>query len=389
MITYISIGFLFILGEIFINLKSIIWNKIGKFLILFLFFFVAGLSYKIHNDYEVYEYIYHNINTTNLNSIYNCEKGFLYLNLILKNFFNFNFFKALIYLFNTILIWKGIRYFFDEKKSLLIITLLYLHGKFYFLYLPSFRQAISVSIFIYSLQFLENKKTFKYILLILIAFLFHKSSIILLVVYCFFRYIKINKIFLIIFCIFNFISFYFLDFIWLKILKNIINFVGIFYKEILLKTNYFSLRSGGSPREFLFYFFIFFIAVIYYSEKEEFYMKGYLLFQILYLFQSYIPIVYRFLLYFQIFFTFYIIVILKKLKEKEIRLFFKYFLLLFMLLNFNFREIKLNSKSGSYIPFHSSLELLYKKIPYTDTAEYIHVQNRGRDPKDFIRREVR
>ena len=388
---YISIGILFLLGEIFVNIKNKYWNRFGKYLILFLFFFVAGLSYKIHNDYEIYESIYKNITFNNIKNITNyCnikELGFLYLNIIFNNILNFNYFKALIYFINTILIWKGIRYFFDEKKSLLIMCFLYLYGVFYFFYLPSFRHSISVAIFIYSLKYLKEKNFKKYFLLSLIACLFHKSAIILFGIYYFFKFLKINKSFLLIFYFFNFISYYFLDFFWIKVINLLISFIGIFYPSILSKTEYFQLRSGGSPQEFLFYIIIFGISILYYNRKEEFFMKGYLLFQVFYLFEKYVPIMYRFNLFIQIFFIFYIVIILKKIKNKNLRIIFKYLLLIFFLLNFNLRFMIKKSQEGCYIPFHSSIELLYKEIPYKDTAEFIHVQNRGKDPKDFVKRK--
>lgn len=388
---YISIGILFLLGEIFINLKNKYWSKFGKYLILFLFFFVAGLSYKIHDDYYIYEAIYKNISFHNINNMISQyhikELGFLYLNVLFNNILNFDCFKALIYFLNTILIWKGIRYFFDEKKSLLIICFLYLYGVFYFFYLPSFRHSISIAIFIYSLKYLKEKNLKKYFLLSLVACLFHKSAIILFGIYYFFKFIKINKLFLIIVWAFNFLGYYFLDFFWIKIINFLINLIGTFYPSILLETEYFQLRFGGSPQEFLFYIIIFGTTIFYYNRKEEFFMKGYLLFQLFYLFQKYIPIMYRFNLYVQIFFIFYLVILLKKIKEKKLRIVFKYLLLIFFLLNFNLRFISNKSQAGSLIPFHSSIELLYKEIPYKDTAEFIHVQNRGKDPKDFIKRK--
>lgn len=390
MYTYVLIGVLFISGEILINLKNKYWNKFGKYLILFLFFFVVGLSYKIHNDYYTYEIFYKSINFYNIKDInirYKMELGFLYLNILFNNILNFNNFKALVYFVNTILIWKGIRYFFDEKRTLLVMCFLYFYGDFYFFYLPSFRQATAISIFIYSFKYLKEKNLKKYFLLSIVACFFHKSAIILFGVYYFFRFLKVNKLMLIIFWIFNFISYYFLDFFWIKILNIPVSFIANFYPEILLKTKYFQLDSGGSPKEFLFYIIIFGIAIFYYNKKEEFFIKGYLIFQLFYLFQKFIPIMYRFNLYVQIFFIFYVIILLKKIKEKKLRIISKYLLLIFFLLNFNLRFISNKSQEGGLIPFHSSIELLYKEIPYKDTAEFIHVQNKNKDPKDFIKRK--
>ena len=390
---YISIGILFLLGEIFLELKNKYSNKIGKYLILFLFFFVTGLSYKIHNDYEVYEFIYNIINIENISSMekligLNIESGFLHLNLLFKNTLNFDCFKALVYLFNTFLIYKGIRSFFDEKKSLFIVTLLYFYGVFYFFYLPSFRQSIGISIFIYSLQYIKNKNFIKYVGLISIACLFHKSCVVLFLVYFFINFFNFNKKILSIFLIIDFLNYYFLEEFWVKTFGAIISFIGKFYPSILWN-KYFDIVSKGSPREFIFYVFIFGIAILLYSEKEKFYMNGFVIFQIFYFFEKHIPIAYRFALFFRIFFIFYLVILLEKINNQKLKLALKYLTLLFFLLNFNLRFIAKKSQEGCYIPFHSSLELLYKDIPYEDTAEFIHVQNRNKDPKDFVKRKIK
>lgn len=390
---YICIGSLFILGEILINLKSKYYNIIGKYLILFLFFFVAGLSYKIHNDFQIYEMLYKYININNIQKIifnYNIKEfGFLYLNILFNNILSFECFKAFVYLINTFLIYKGIRYFFNEKDSLFILALLYLYGVFYFFYLPSFRQSISISIFIYSLQYLEKKDAFRYFLLSFIACLFHKSGVILFCLYFIFKYLKTSKKLLSIFYVLSIIIYYFLDSFCLKILNIIINFLGKFYPEFLSNKLYFGLNCIGSPREFIFYLLIFGTIIFYYSEKEDFFIKGYLFFHMFYILQKYISISYRIILYFQIFFIFYLVILLQKISKEKVKVFFKYGLLLFIFLNFNIRFMLKHSLEGSYIPFHSSVELFYKEIPYEETAEYIHVQNRGKNPKDFIKRKTK
>lgn len=364
---YVGFGLSFILGIFLLDIKNRTLNNIGKYIILFLFFFVAGLSYKIHNDYEIYEKAYKNIN---LIKNYSFEIGFIQICKIFQKFLAFYQFKAVVYFINTILIYKGIRYFFSKKDTLNIIALLYLYGTFYFLYLPSFRQSISISIFIFSLKYIFQKKFLKYALCIVLATLFHRSAAILFLVYFFINWLKVNKKILIILMLLN-IGLYYFDFFIPIILGRLINIL-----RLQSKGYYFKISDGGSPREFIFYALFYIFIIMIYNKKNDFIVKCFLLFQIFYLIQKYIPIGFRFMIYFHIFWLFVLILLFQNLKNKNIKYIIKYFLILFIFFNFNLRFIKTKAANGAYIPFHNSLELLYKEIPYNETAEYVHVKNR-------------
>ena len=364
---YVGFGLSFILGIFLLDIKNRILNNIGKYTILFLFFFVAGLSYKIHNDYEIYQKVYENVSLLNN---WDFEIGYFYISKFSRDFFDFYQFKAIIYLINTVLIYKGVRYFFSKKDTLNIIALLYLYGTFYFLYLPSFRQSISVSIFIFSLKYIFKKNFLKYTLSIVLATLFHQSAAILFLVYFFINWLKINKKILIILMILN-IGLYYFDFFMSIILGRLINILGLQSKGY-----YFKISDGSSPREFVFYALFYVFIIMIYNKKNDFIVKGFLLFQIFYLVQKYIPIGFRFMMYFYIFWLFVLILLFQNLKNKNIKFFVKYCLVIFIFFNFNLRIIKTRAANGAYIPFHNSLELLYKEIPYNQTAEYKHIKDR-------------
>lgn len=96
------------------------------------------------------------------------------------------FFQMVLFGTIMILIIKGFEKLFDEKTLLLIIPLLF------FLYpktMSALRQGVAIALFIYALQFINEKRSWRYFICILIAIFFHQSAIFLFVVY-FARYMK-------------------------------------------------------------------------------------------------------------------------------------------------------------------------------------------------------
>ena len=97
------------------------------------------------------------------------------------------FFQVFVFGSEIFLIIQSIKYFYRGKEWLYIIPLLF------FMYpsmLGVFRQGIAVAIFIYAIQFIfAEKKPWRYFIYILIATLFHKSAIVLVLVYLA-RYLK-------------------------------------------------------------------------------------------------------------------------------------------------------------------------------------------------------
>jgi len=117
--------------------------------------------------YEPFEYIFHQINY-----------GLSYLNL---HFFWYFFTIAYLQMFFLILGLKNEKYLFQY------MFFVFIAGGFYFTYMNELRQSLVISIFVFSIKYINEKKMLKYLLLIIIAFFIHRSAVILLPMYFFFR----------------------------------------------------------------------------------------------------------------------------------------------------------------------------------------------------------
>lgn len=351
------------------------------YLILIIFFLMSGLNYKIHNDYFIYETLYSVIDKKSL-TYSMLEKGYVLINLIFNKVLTFYQFKIVVYFVNIVLIYKGLVKIFKKKTTLFVIACLYLYMPFFSIYLSAFRQSISISLFIFSLSYLKDKKILKYLLVTSIAVFFHKSAIFLIFIYFIFSILKINiKTLCVYFCIFSislFLPIYsiFLDKI-LKILVYIIPNMGE-------KITYFKLSFYVSTKETIFYIIFFFIFLIVYRNNKiyrskiyEFVTKGYLVYCLCYSLERVVPIFYRITPYVTIFYILQFIFIVYAIQNRIIKNIFKYSIVFLFLFYYNLIYIKTaNAYDGKYIPFHFYFELLYKDIPYEKTSEYEHLLSR-------------
>lgn len=174
-----------------VKTKLHIFEKIGISLPI-IFGFVR---YGFGNDYETYKVIHTiiNGNTVNLQEAYirqviRMEYGFKVLNLYIKNF---QILIGIITLFNIILIYKTIKYFFEKKTYLPMIIYICVF-QLYFYNLSAIRQSIASALFFYSSRYIVEKKMNKFIFLILLGSLFHKSLLLLLPIYFIYK-IEIYK----------------------------------------------------------------------------------------------------------------------------------------------------------------------------------------------------
>ena len=87
MLIYILFAMIVIFAIEGIQIKNKKIKKVSQISILVIFYLIAGMSYKIHNDYFIYEDIYRKINFSNLKYI-NWEKGYVILNAIFNNILN-------------------------------------------------------------------------------------------------------------------------------------------------------------------------------------------------------------------------------------------------------------------------------------------------------------
>lgn len=164
-----------------LSFKELPKLRLQHFIALLLISFIVGFRYKVGVDWQVYKSSFE-IFQYNPNLKHNeqtMELGFFAINKIIANWglsYEWMFFAV------ALLTW----YFFFKSvpKIILPLFIFFLFVDEYFFWgLNGVRQFIALSIWLAATRFIINKKIMKYILLIGIASLFHKSVLILLPLY--------------------------------------------------------------------------------------------------------------------------------------------------------------------------------------------------------------
>ncbi|AGH82276.1 hypothetical protein PCNPT3_11700 [Psychromonas sp. CNPT3] len=382
MIFYILFGCLFIALFIVTQSKSLLQKKISTTLIMILFWIVGGLSYKIHNDMYIYEQFYNSIRLSSIISWrpVDFEIGFVILNYIGKNilFLPFILFKALVYFFCVLMIFKGVDRVLikNSNETAFLLILLYFFTAFYMSFFVTFRQAIAVSIFIYAIKYIGSVRFY---FLIAVASLFHLSGILLLFIPLYIRVKRKSK--------------------WLDssliILIPLFMYSPVFSYIIALVMPYLGEFSGkivsygiGHVAVKVFglmdalHFIIGLLVIFLVSKKaltkeESIIYKLFILYVILALVASTIPLMYRVLMYFQVFLPLGIVLAFRGIKSSSLKNITKLVVIISFFGLFNLYRINLAYKfDGKFIPYHSGLELVFYEIPYSTTAQYRHMIER-------------
>ena len=175
---------------IFISLIFIVQSKPHHKTVLVIFMGIVlfwGLSYIHAVDTDGYiQIFYRQIKPLSQglmlsNDSRDFEVGYVLLGQLCKTIVpRYWFFQLVVFLLDMLFILKGVQKLFDKKIVLCLIPLLFF---FYPTLLGAFRQGIAVSIFIYALHIVDENKSWRYFIWILIASLFHQSALLLVVVY--------------------------------------------------------------------------------------------------------------------------------------------------------------------------------------------------------------
>ena len=157
------------------------------FSFLFVVFFCA-LRFYVGNDYARYVIGFYGIKQFYGANVYFWEPAYFILNRIFLNCYaGYIYVFAFATLISFIFIFKTLNYYNILKWGIFFTFTL---GLLIFLN-NGIRQGVALSIFIYSIRFIENRKFIRYLLCILLAATFHFSAFILVFVY-FVRYIRLS-----------------------------------------------------------------------------------------------------------------------------------------------------------------------------------------------------
>lgn len=176
------------------------------FIIIFVF---LSIRYEYGNDYKSYLQGFNEIkNLTYTNILDNTnyfEPGWIILNLLFKPFGFFTMVIVLSFL-NCLLYYRVIRNYVKPEHYWLAVFLYVFSTGIMLTQLSAMRQSLAISIFLFSIDYVNKKKIMIYIFCVFLAYLIHTSALILLPIY-FFNSLskKWNTILIFLFFVFLFV----------------------------------------------------------------------------------------------------------------------------------------------------------------------------------------
>ena len=221
-----------------------------SFMVLFIILAIRKPVIDMDNYFEYFRYL----RTADIGSVMKFPLELLYkvLNIcIAKVWYNKKFFMIVIDLITTIPIYFFVKRY--SKNYLLSIMLFVIIGTYYMQFFI-LRQAIAISILLCSVKYIEDKKIWKFLICVIIATLFHASSILFISTY-FLCNVKISSKYM---------------YIWIFIYAILFLFGDKIVNLIYIYKNYKHIVTGEGYGKLLLYLMIFiFIIVIDKQFRED------------------------------------------------------------------------------------------------------------------------
>jgi hypothetical protein len=183
MIGTITLGLFSVLFGYLAKYRNVQWGLKASFFLIFLF---LALRYNFGNDYPGYLNTFNLISKDNkidyFDNYYRVEIGWVFLNRLFRGL-GFFAMTAVLALFNCVIYYRFIKKYVPIKYYWLAIFLYVFTPGFMLIPSSGMRQSLAIVIFLFSFDYLHDKKAIRYFLCIGLASLFHSSAIILLPVY--------------------------------------------------------------------------------------------------------------------------------------------------------------------------------------------------------------
>ena len=204
------------------NKDNILYKIVFGVIIIIMLLLLCLRSVNVGTDLITYIKLFTRISSHPLNfmNIGNCEIGYKFLNFIISFFTNdIHLFISIV----SIIIMVPLAFFvYKESKYPLLSLLLYISLNFYAFTFSGLRQAIAISLLFISFKFIKERKIIYFLLLVILASLFHTSAFVFLPAYFIYK-IKINKLSLSLFALFDIIIYIFRKSILLYFINNYYN----------------------------------------------------------------------------------------------------------------------------------------------------------------------
>lgn len=197
MIATLILGLLCVFFNLIAYTNKSDWGLKLSFFIIFLF---IGLRYNFGNDYETYINLFNRIKDNphiafDQKTFLFYEPGWLLLNWLSRpvGFFGMNLMLALFY---SLTIYKLIKTHIPYQYYWISVFFVVFNPAFLLVHSTAMRQTVAILIFLLSINFIHKKKFIIFILCVLLAATFHKSSLTILVISPFlFQNRKVNMIY--------------------------------------------------------------------------------------------------------------------------------------------------------------------------------------------------
>lgn len=169
------------------NIKYLL--LIWGILVLFLIVRDPSVGVDTKNYQEIFEYT-HEKGFIELLSIGRHELGFKYYSKIISMIYNnYSFFLMI----TSVLSMLGVLFFIkDNSKNYFSSLLIFITFNFFGYYFGILRQVLAISVLLISIKYIKERNLWKFVFCVLLASLFHKTSLVFLPLY-FIAYIKIDK----------------------------------------------------------------------------------------------------------------------------------------------------------------------------------------------------
>ena len=193
--------YLMLVLPIFSSLPYAMTKKINNKVILWIFFatlivLLALRSDSVGTDLRAYEYYFHFIAESDwrdlLNPFYirDIEWGYVLLNKVVSSTcYEFHFFLAVVALLTVLPI---AALYVRESRLPFLTIVLFINMPTFVMLFSGLRQSIAIAIGAVAFRYVKNKQPFKFIFAVFVAFMFHISALVLLIMYPIYH-IKITK----------------------------------------------------------------------------------------------------------------------------------------------------------------------------------------------------
>lgn len=240
---------------------------------------LTGFRGNVEPDYTHYLNIFNNSGWSKYFTNDSVEVGYYFYNVLIK-YLEFNF-QFVIFSMALVTIFLKFKFFKEQSPRYLISFLLYYCSLFFLYDFIAIRQALAMSIFMFAIPYIVEKKMIKYFICIAIACLFHMSALILLPIYFLIRFKYNNFLVLIVLLLCLGLNVANFSFPLIDLLSNVIplpsftkNKLEIYSMEtefafisirLLLFSFSFLLYKWfyGSDEKFNLYFNVFFIGIVF------------------------------------------------------------------------------------------------------------------------------